>query len=271
LDGDKCNPKIVLSPTKSGNEEYGSEKEDNDATLNSKPLNINNNNNNKSNDTLFKRSKNLSRSIPIDINKKKGWRDNKYSTSYIERGNVKMKDSRDSLSSSFPDYVSSSISFSRQIEMMDISSLSRRSKENIINSSLPTNSFFSEKSNQNTLNKSFVSKSSKRPSIFSRTTSYTSNNQDKDQNISITNKKKTNKKMKEKVPSTSDIILCIQMQLCQETLFDYLQDRNKLLNESSELVDDKGYPLIDEEENKHIWNDIIEGVKYIHSKGLIHR
>jgi translation initiation factor 2-alpha kinase 1 len=116
-----------------------------------------------------------------------------------------------------------------------------------------------------------VSKSSKRPSIFSRTTSYTSNNQDKDQNISITNKKKTNKKMKEKVPSTSDIILCIQMQLCQETLFDYLQDRNKLLNESSELVDDKGYPLIDEEENKHIWNDIIEGVKYIHSKGLIHR
>jgi len=249
----------VFSSTKSNNEE------DNDATINSKLTN--------SNKTFgsFRNNDNLSRSIPINIKRKKKWGDTKYSSSYIERGNVKMKESKDSLSSSFPEYVSSSISFSKQIEMMDLSNLSRFSKENTINSSLPNNSIFSEKSNQNIPCHSFMSKSSKRPSLYSKATSNQSKNPSTNNKIVLNMKEKTNRKKKDKVPSQSDIILCIQMQLCQATLYDYLQDRNKLLNESSDLVDEKGYPLIDEEENYHIWCDIIEGVRYIHSKGLIHR
>jgi len=230
----------------------------------------------------------------------------------VEFGNIKNKESHESLSSSFPEYVSSSISFSKQIEMMDIQSISKLSKENLFShqhhnyhsmNSIPTNSFLSEKSIPQTPSRSFMSRSSKRPSFFSKAASFTSrvhdqsptsmasshiksnhnnvngnisnsnsNNNTSNININIdhhNNDKK--KKKKEKLPSQSDIILCIQMQLCQATLYDYIQDRNNMLNESSDLVDDKGYPLIDEEENYHIWCDIVEGVRYIHSKGLIHR
>ncbi|OUM68337.1 hypothetical protein PIROE2DRAFT_68699 [Piromyces sp. E2] len=184
------NKKISFSSAKSINEE-----EDNDVTLNSKPLNTN-----KTFDSFRYNDNNLSRSIPININRKNKWGDTKYSSSYIER----------------------------------------------------------EKLNQNTPH-SFMSRSSKRPSVFSKATSNRSKNPSVNNKIVLNMKPKTNKKKKDK------------MQLCQATLYDYLQDRNKLLNESSNLVDEKGYPLIDEEENYHIWCDIIEGVKYIHSKGLIHR
>jgi len=366
INDDKKNS--LLSSKKEEEKEVEIEEEDNDTPLNLKPININ------TAGRVFDSfpREDVSRSIPININRKKKYRNTKYSSSYVELSNIKDKeghDSHESLSSSFPEYVSSSISFSKQIEMMDIQSISKLSKENILNhqqryhhsgNSFPTNSLFSEKSIPQTPGRSFVSRSSKHPSLFTKANSFTSkvsnkspssvtnnhfrrhttnnvntnsntnsniskninnnfsnnigkninnninnnisssisnsisnNNNNNNNNINsntnsnsnsysvninsnvnidhqYSNDNKKNKK-KEKLPSQSDIILCIQMQLCQATLFDYLQDRNKLLNESSDLVDDKGYPLIDEEENYHIWCDIIEGVKYIHSKGLIHR
>ncbi|XP_046843066.1 eukaryotic translation initiation factor 2-alpha kinase 1-like [Xenia sp. Carnegie-2017] len=60
------------------------------------------------------------------------------------------------------------------------------------------------------------------------------------------------------------IVLLIQMELCDITLRHWLQERN------SQLSNNEG-GLVNKKENMKIFKQIVTGVKYIHSQGLIHR
>ncbi|GAB1600631.1 eukaryotic translation initiation factor 2-alpha kinase 1-like isoform X2 [Argonauta hians] len=55
-------------------------------------------------------------------------------------------------------------------------------------------------------------------------------------------------------------ILYIQMELCEGTLLQWLESRNNDIN-----------PYIDTETNRKILQETIEGLDYIHSKGIVHR
>ncbi|KAK6185308.1 hypothetical protein SNE40_007570 [Patella caerulea] len=65
-------------------------------------------------------------------------------------------------------------------------------------------------------------------------------------------------------PHQPIVQLYIQMELCQQTLQMRLLNRNSKLKDIKDLVDYK-------EENLKIIHQILTGVDYIHSKGLIHR
>ncbi|NWY76643.1 E2AK1 kinase, partial [Erithacus rubecula] len=66
------------------------------------------------------------------------------------------------------------------------------------------------------------------------------------------------------------LMLHIQMQLCETSLWDWIADRNKRCNKRSE--DTSGpYHLVDVCWTMKIFQEVVEGVCYIHSMGVMHR
>ncbi|KAK2182026.1 hypothetical protein NP493_369g00006 [Ridgeia piscesae] len=61
----------------------------------------------------------------------------------------------------------------------------------------------------------------------------------------------------------ASVILHIQMELCSKTLADSLAERNKQTPGE--------YSLVKEDDSRKFMREILEGVKYIHSKNIIHR
>ncbi|NWW50186.1 E2AK1 kinase, partial [Pedionomus torquatus] len=82
--------------------------------------------------------------------------------------------------------------------------------------------------------------------------------------------------------SGSDVALCgefeveyclmlhIQMQLCEISLWDWIVDRNKRCNEGTEETSSP-YHLVDVRWTMKIFQELLEGVCYIHSVGVMHR
>ncbi|NXI93413.1 E2AK1 kinase, partial [Psophia crepitans] len=82
--------------------------------------------------------------------------------------------------------------------------------------------------------------------------------------------------------SKSDVALCgdfeveyhlmlyIQMQLCEISLWDWIVDRNKRCNERTEEPSSP-YHLVDVHWTMKIFQELLEGVCYIHSMGVMHR
>ncbi|KFO12651.1 Eukaryotic translation initiation factor 2-alpha kinase 1, partial [Balearica regulorum gibbericeps] len=82
--------------------------------------------------------------------------------------------------------------------------------------------------------------------------------------------------------SKSDVALCgefeveyrlmlyIQMQLCEISLWDWIVDRNKRCSERTEEASSP-YHLVDVNWTMKIFQELLEGVCYIHSMGVMHR
>ncbi|KAI1233761.1 hypothetical protein IHE44_0004206 [Lamprotornis superbus] len=66
------------------------------------------------------------------------------------------------------------------------------------------------------------------------------------------------------------LMLHIQMQLCETSLWDWIADRNKRCNKRSEDTSSP-YHLVDVHWTMKIFQEIVEGVCYIHSMGVMHR
>ncbi|NWU32308.1 E2AK1 kinase, partial [Dyaphorophyia castanea] len=66
------------------------------------------------------------------------------------------------------------------------------------------------------------------------------------------------------------LMLHIQMQLCERSLWDWIVDRNKRCNKRSEDTSSP-YHLVDVRWTMKIFQEIVEGVCYIHSMGVMHR
>ncbi|KAJ8363840.1 hypothetical protein SKAU_G00126710 [Synaphobranchus kaupii] len=65
------------------------------------------------------------------------------------------------------------------------------------------------------------------------------------------------------------LMLYIQMQLCELSLRDWILDRNN--RPKDDLTDSDPYKCVDTERTFGILRTILEGVEYIHSKGIMHR
>ncbi|XP_036428926.1 eukaryotic translation initiation factor 2-alpha kinase 1 isoform X2 [Colossoma macropomum] len=66
------------------------------------------------------------------------------------------------------------------------------------------------------------------------------------------------------------LMLYIQMQLCERSLKDWIQERN--CRPKADLTMSRGpYQSLDCEQALHILKNILEGVEYIHSRGIMHR
>ncbi|NWI38087.1 E2AK1 kinase, partial [Picathartes gymnocephalus] len=66
------------------------------------------------------------------------------------------------------------------------------------------------------------------------------------------------------------LMLHIQMQLCEISLWDWIADRNKRCNKRSE-DSSSPYQLVDVHWTMKIFQEVVEGVCYIHSMGVMHR
>ncbi|XP_050822692.1 eukaryotic translation initiation factor 2-alpha kinase 1 [Gopherus flavomarginatus] len=66
------------------------------------------------------------------------------------------------------------------------------------------------------------------------------------------------------------LMLHIQMQLCEISLWDWIVDRNKRCGERTE-ESSSPYHLVDVSWTSKIFQELLEGVYYIHSKGVVHR
>ncbi|NWW60059.1 E2AK1 kinase, partial [Ifrita kowaldi] len=66
------------------------------------------------------------------------------------------------------------------------------------------------------------------------------------------------------------LMLHIQMQLCEISLWDWIVDRNKRCNKRSEDTSSP-YHLVDVRWTMKIFQEVVEGVCYIHSMGVMHR
>ncbi|NXD25747.1 E2AK1 kinase, partial [Spelaeornis formosus] len=66
------------------------------------------------------------------------------------------------------------------------------------------------------------------------------------------------------------LMLHIQMQLCETSLWDWITDRNKRCNKRSEDTSSP-YHLVDVCWTMKIFQEIVEGLCYIHSMGVMHR
>ncbi|NXN95558.1 E2AK1 kinase, partial [Rhinopomastus cyanomelas] len=66
------------------------------------------------------------------------------------------------------------------------------------------------------------------------------------------------------------LMLHIQMQLCEISLWDWIVDRNKRCGERTEEVSSP-YHLVDVHWTMKIFQELLEGVCYIHSMGVMHR
>uniref|UniRef100_A0A8C5TKE4 Eukaryotic translation initiation factor 2-alpha kinase 1 n=1 Tax=Malurus cyaneus samueli TaxID=2593467 RepID=A0A8C5TKE4_9PASS len=66
------------------------------------------------------------------------------------------------------------------------------------------------------------------------------------------------------------LMLHIQMQLCEISLWDWIVDRNKRCNKGSEDTSSP-YHLVDVGWTMKIFQEVVEGVCYIHSMGVMHR
>ncbi|NWX57699.1 E2AK1 kinase, partial [Promerops cafer] len=66
------------------------------------------------------------------------------------------------------------------------------------------------------------------------------------------------------------LMLHIQMQLCEISLWDWIADRNKRCNKRSEDISSP-YHLVDVRWTMKIFQEVVEGVCYIHSMGVMHR
>ncbi|NXU16230.1 E2AK1 kinase, partial [Pardalotus punctatus] len=66
------------------------------------------------------------------------------------------------------------------------------------------------------------------------------------------------------------LMLHIQMQLCEISLWDWIVDRNKRYNKKSEDTSSP-YHLVDVQWTMKIFQEVVEGVCYIHSMGVMHR
>ncbi|NXT68814.1 E2AK1 kinase, partial [Chaetops frenatus] len=66
------------------------------------------------------------------------------------------------------------------------------------------------------------------------------------------------------------LMLHIQMQLCEISLWDWIADRNKRCNKRSEDTSSP-YQLVDVHWTMKIFQEVVEGVCYIHSMGVMHR
>ncbi|NXR64073.1 E2AK1 kinase, partial [Rhadina sibilatrix] len=66
------------------------------------------------------------------------------------------------------------------------------------------------------------------------------------------------------------LMLHIQMQLCEISLWDWIADRNKRYNKRSEDTSSPYY-LVDVRWTMKIFQEVVEGVCYIHSMGVMHR
>ncbi|NXX37812.1 E2AK1 kinase, partial [Tricholaema leucomelas] len=66
------------------------------------------------------------------------------------------------------------------------------------------------------------------------------------------------------------LMLHIQMQLCEISLWDWIADRNKRCSERTEEVSSP-YHLVDVSWTVKIFQELVEGVCYIHSMGVLHR
>ncbi|NXP45451.1 E2AK1 kinase, partial [Heliornis fulica] len=66
------------------------------------------------------------------------------------------------------------------------------------------------------------------------------------------------------------LMLYIQMQLCEISLWDWIVDRNKRCSERTEETSSP-YHLVDVHWTMNIFQELLEGVCYIHSMGVMHR
>ncbi|NWU95484.1 E2AK1 kinase, partial [Upupa epops] len=66
------------------------------------------------------------------------------------------------------------------------------------------------------------------------------------------------------------LMLHIQMQLCEISLWDWIADRNKRCSERTEVASSP-YHLVDVCWTMKIFQELLEGVCYIHSMGVMHR
>ncbi|NXR12733.1 E2AK1 kinase, partial [Semnornis frantzii] len=66
------------------------------------------------------------------------------------------------------------------------------------------------------------------------------------------------------------LMLHIQMQLCELSLWDWIADRNKRCSERTQEVSSP-YHLVDVSWTVKIFQELVEGVCYIHSMGVMHR
>ncbi|KFV61598.1 Eukaryotic translation initiation factor 2-alpha kinase 1 [Dryobates pubescens] len=66
------------------------------------------------------------------------------------------------------------------------------------------------------------------------------------------------------------LMLYIQMQLCEISLWDWIADRNKRCSETTEEASSP-YHLVDVHWTMNIFQELVEGVCYIHSMGVMHR
>ncbi|NXR17810.1 E2AK1 kinase, partial [Cinclus mexicanus] len=66
------------------------------------------------------------------------------------------------------------------------------------------------------------------------------------------------------------LMLHIQMQLCETSLWDWIADRNRRCNKRSEDTSSP-YHLVDVRWTMKIFQEVVEGVCYIHSMGVMHR
>ncbi|NXO62001.1 E2AK1 kinase, partial [Phainopepla nitens] len=66
------------------------------------------------------------------------------------------------------------------------------------------------------------------------------------------------------------LMLHIQMQLCETSLWDWIADRNKRCNKRSEDTSSP-YHLVDVHWTMKIFQEVVEGLCYIHSMGVMHR
>ncbi|NXV55154.1 E2AK1 kinase, partial [Molothrus ater] len=66
------------------------------------------------------------------------------------------------------------------------------------------------------------------------------------------------------------LMLHIQMQLCEISLWDWIADRNKRCNKRSEDTSSP-YHVVDVRWTMKIFQEVVEGVCYIHSMGVMHR
>uniref|UniRef100_A0A8C9N800 Eukaryotic translation initiation factor 2-alpha kinase 1 n=2 Tax=Serinus canaria TaxID=9135 RepID=A0A8C9N800_SERCA len=66
------------------------------------------------------------------------------------------------------------------------------------------------------------------------------------------------------------LMLHIQMQLCELSLWDWIADRNKRCHKRSEDTSSP-YHLVDVRWTMKIFQEVVEGVCYIHSMGVMHR
>ncbi|NXN09813.1 E2AK1 kinase, partial [Indicator maculatus] len=66
------------------------------------------------------------------------------------------------------------------------------------------------------------------------------------------------------------LMLYIQMQLCEISLWDWIADRNKRYSETTEEASSP-YHVVDVHSTVKIFQELVEGVCYIHSMGVMHR